>query len=329
MSAAPECQRAPDVNERIIVGNSAPLNRVLKRASQVASRDVTVLIQGQSGTGKDMLASFIHGKSARASRPFVRFNSAAVPIPLAEAELFGHTRGAFTGATSARSGFVRQAHGGTLVFDEVGELPLELQAKLLRLLQDGEVQPLGASRVEHADVRILACTNRDLRALVGQGKFREDLYYRLAVVELALPALAERRQDIPLLAREFALKYSRVFRIEEVSLSAELLQRLSQREWPGNVRELENCIARMLALSTTGRLELEDLEDEPQKPCTCPPKGSLRFQVSEFERQLIERTLKDCAHNQSEAARQLEITRVTLIDKMKRHGIHPRARAAN
>jgi two-component system response regulator AtoC len=307
---------------RPIVGDSAPMRRLLNRAGQVASRDVTVLVHGESGTGKELIAAFIHARSPRNGRAFVRFNVAALPASLAEAELFGHARGAFTGATSSRPGFVRNADGGTLVLDEVAELALELQVKLLRVLQEGEVQPLGTSRVEKVDVRVIACTNRNLKQEVAEGRFREDLYYRLAVVELDVPPLSARRDDIPALARLLAARYAERFGMENIALSADLLGRLAAREWPGNVRELENCVARMLAFSSTGQLGVEDLE-EPSAPRELP-RGSFRTQVAEFERQLIERALKDAQGNQSEAARRLDLTRATLIDKMKRYGLHPR-----
>jgi DNA-binding NtrC family response regulator len=306
-----------------IIGDSATLRGLLARAGRVATRNVTVLIQGESGTGKELIAAFIHARSPRNGRAFVRFNSAALPAQLAEAELFGHARGAFTGAAAARPGFVRQAEGGTLVLDEVGELPLELQAKLLRLLQDGEVQPLGTARVEKVDVRILACTNKNLRQEVARGTFRPDLFYRLAVVELAVPPLSERREDIPALARSLAAKYAERFAMTNVRLAPELLAHLVARQWPGNVRELENCIARMLAFSKDGTLTLEDL-NETEPPGA--PRSSFRAQVALFERQLLERTLLECGGNQSEAARRLDLTRVTLIDKMKRYNLHRQGR---
>jgi len=306
-----------------IVGESAPLRRLLSRAGQVASRNVTVLIRGDSGTGKELIAAFIHARSPRAQGAFVRFNSAALPAQLAEAELFGHARGAFTGAAVARPGFVRQAEGGTLVLDEVGELPLELQAKLLRLLQDGEVQPLGTSRVEKVDVRILACTNKNLRSEVAEGRFRQDLFYRLAVVELEVPPLSQRKSDIPALCRSLAAKYAERFGIDNAQLSPELIDNLCAREWPGNVRELENCIASMLAFSKHGMLTLEDASESAMPEL---PRSSFRAQVAHFERQLIERALADSGNNQSEAARRLDLTRVTLIDKMKRYGLHPQCR---
>jgi two-component system response regulator AtoC len=285
-----------------------------------------VLVRGETGTGKELLASLLHYRSRRASGPLVRFNCAAVPSELAESELFGHSRGAFTGATRAHKGYFAQAEGGTLVLDEVGELPLPLQAKLLRVLQEGEIQPVGASRVERVDVRVVSCTHRDLVAEMKAGRFREDLYYRLAVVELVMPPLRERREDIPALAESFARRCAERFGLEGVRLAPELLQRLQQQEWPGNVRELENAVTRMVALSDGGRLGVEALSPAPASGAPEAPEHasvplSFREQVQAFESELLQRTLAECGGNQSEAARRLRLSRVTLLDKLKRHGL--------
>jgi two-component system response regulator AtoC len=309
---------------RPIIGEGAALRRVLDAATRLADRDVTVLVRGETGTGKELLAALLHHLSRRASGPFVRFNCAALPAELAESELFGHVRGAFTGATGARKGYFAQADGGTLVLDEVGELPLSLQPKLLRALQEGELQPVGAGRVERVDVRVVACTHRDLQAEVKAGRFREDLYYRLAVVELVMPPLRERREDIPALAAAFARRCAERFGLEGVQLAPELVQRLQQRDWPGNVRELENAVTRLVALSEGGPIGVEALapptgDARPTQASTEPQ--SLREQVNAFERELLQRTLAESGGNQSEAARRLRISRVTLIDKLKRYGL--------
>ncbi|MBS2024040.1 MAG: sigma-54-dependent Fis family transcriptional regulator [Deltaproteobacteria bacterium] len=328
---------------RRIVGESTGLKRVLDAVARIAPRDVTVLLRGETGTGKELIASMIHAQSKRKNQELVRFNCAAIPGDLAEAELFGHARGAFTGAVAARRGFFAQADKGTLVLDEVGELPLGVQAKLLRAIQEGEIQPVGSGRVEKVDVRIVASTNRDLQAEVKAGRFREDLYYRLAVVDLTVPPLRERREDIPLLALEFGRRYGERFGISDVKLSPALVERLAQSEWPGNVRELENTIARMIALAPSGTLGLEALTGVPQVTnlaaapvsVTTPPGGidldaeppaadnalSLREQVEAFERGLIARALANAGGNQSEAARRLGTSRVTLIDKIKKYGL--------
>src|SRR5438445_2580157 len=201
---------------RSIVGDSPAMRRLIDAVTRVAPRDITVLVRGETGTGKELVAALIHGESKRAKGPLVRFNCAAIPGELAEAELFGHTRGAFTGATQARRGFFAEADGGTPVLDEVGELPLPVQSKLLRALQEGEIQPVGAGRVERVDVRVIACTNRDLAADARSGKFRDDLYYRLAVVELLVPPLHEHREDIPALAGQFVRRYAERFGMDGV-----------------------------------------------------------------------------------------------------------------
>src|SRR3989449_8196467 len=235
---------------RSIVGDSAVMRRLTDAVARVAPRDITVLVRGDTGTGKELVAALIHAESRRAKAPFVRFNCAAIPGDLAEAELFGHVRGAFTGASQARRGFFAQADGGTLVLDEIGELPLPVQAKLLRALQEGEIQPVGAGKVERVDVRVIACSNRDLADEARTGRFRQDLYYRLAVVDLVVPPLREHREDIPALAAEFARRYAERFGIQDVRLLPELLDSLQRLDWPGNVRQLENAVARIVALST-------------------------------------------------------------------------------
>ncbi len=260
----------------------------------------------------------------------MRFNCAAIAGDVADAELFGHTRGAFTGAVAARKGYVAQADGGTLVLDEVGDLPLELQPKLLRTLQEGEVQPVGASRVERVDVRVVASTHRDLRQMVRDGRFREDLLFRLAVVELEVPPLRARREDVGPLAEEFARRYGERFGVGRVTLTPALHAALARREWPGNVRELENTVARMVALSASAELDvdalgglaapvLRDERDEPTPEAGAAP--SLREQVEAFERGLIARALEGSRGNQSEAARRLGTSRVTLLDKIRKHGL--------
>src|SRR5262249_2934076 len=231
----------------VMIGDSPAMKRVLDAVSRVGPKDVTVLVRGETGTGKELLSALVHAQSKRADRPLVRFNCAAIPDTLAEAELFGHARGAFTGATESRRGFFAQADGGTLVLDEVGDLPLPVQAKLLRALQEGEIQPVGAGRVERVDVRVVASTNRELLAEVKAGRSRAALYYRLAVVEIVLPPLRDHREDIPALAEHFARRYAERFGID-ARLSAGLIDHLRRADWPGNVRQLENTIARAIAM---------------------------------------------------------------------------------
>jgi two-component system response regulator AtoC len=324
------------------VGGSASMRRLLEAVQRIADRDVTVLVRGETGTGKELVGAMLHAQSRRAQRPIVRFNCAAIPSELAEAELFGHARGAFTGAHQSRRGFFAEADGGTLVLDEVGELPLPIQSKLLRALQEGEIQPVGSGRVEKVDVRIVALTNRNLREEASAGRFREDLYYRLAVVELSVPALRERREDIRPLAEEFVRRYADKFSVPDVRLSPDVLAALDAARWPGNVRELENTVARLVALSPGGAIGLVALQEsgwhgargDDARATTPPPSASveeeagtledgpsLKEQVEAFERGLISRAMAAAAGNQSEAARRLRTSRVTLIDKLKKYGI--------
>ena len=333
---------------RRIIGASRPMRRLLEATSRIASRDVTVLVRGETGTGKEFVAELLHAQSQRAKHPLVRFNCAALPADLADAELFGHVRGAFTGATAGRPGFFAQANGGTLILDEVGELPPAVQAKLLRALQEGEIQPVGSGRIDKVDVRVVASTNRDLAADAKAGTFREDLYYRLAVVELVVPPLRDRTDDIPALAVEFARRYGDRFGLGTITLEPALIDTLIRTEWPGNVRQLENTIARLAALSSGGVIGVADLDaangtppssssqelsasdavdgsDEHAGPVTDARNGpSLKEQVEAFERGLVARALDSTGGNQSEAARRLGVSRVTLIDKMKKYGLGKR-----
>src|ERR1700682_249112 len=331
------CHRAP--NRKLgaekalghsIVGDGPAMRRLLEVVSRIAPKDITLLIRGETGTGKELITSLVHAQSHRAARPLVRFNCAAIPGELAEAELFGHARGAFTGAVHARRGFFAQADGGTLVLDEVGELPLPVQAKLLRALQDGEIQPVGAARVDRVDVRVIACTHRDLADDVRAGRFREDLYYRLAVLELIMPPLREHREDIPALAAEFARRHAERFGMQDVRLLPEMLDALQQLDWPGNVRELENAVARTVALSTGGEIGLAafaaasaaSAAPAADAGAEAPTEGtrSLREQVEAVERNLIGRTMTAVGGNQSEAARRLGLSRGSLIERLKKYG---------
>jgi DNA-binding NtrC family response regulator len=315
---------AEKVLGRAIVGESPAMRRLLEAVARVAPKDITVLVRGETGTGKELIASLVHAQSRRASAPLVRFNCAAIPGELAEAELFGHARGAFTGAANARRGFFAEADGGTLVLDEVGELSLPIQAKLLRALQEGEIQPVGAGKVEKVDVRVVACTNRDLLADVRAHRFREDLYYRLAVVELTVPPLNQHREDIPPLTAEFARRYAERFGMQGVRLAPALIDLLQRSEWPGNVRQLENAVARMVALGS-GEIGAEAFTATHSAAVEAgaepPPDGTLtlREQVEALERSVIARTLAQVAGNQSEAARRLGLSRGSLIDRLKKY----------
>jgi len=311
-----------------VVGGSAAMQELLQTVARIGPKHVTVLVRGETGTGKELIASLVHAQSTRASAPLVRFNCAAIPAELAEAELFGHARGAFTGADRARTGFFSAANGGTLVLDEIGELPLSIQAKLLRVLQEGEIQQVGTSRIERVDVRVIACTNRDLAAEARRGRFRMDLYYRLAVVELIVPPLREHREDIPGLAVRFAERYGRRFGNHDVRLSPALMEALCEGEWPGNVRELENTIARVIALSGGGEIDVELLQRTRPGPASASPEKpasrnepSLRDQVAAYERRVIARTLAAAAGNRTRAARLLGLSRTALFDRLKKYAL--------
>jgi two-component system response regulator AtoC len=317
---------------RTIVAKSGPMERVLDMVARVAPKDVTVLLLGESGAGKDVMATAIHAHSRRADKPFVRFNAAAIPAELAEAELFGHTKGAFTGAQGARQGYFQQANGGTLFIDEIGDLALPLQGKILRALQSGEVQPVGG-RAETVDVRLIAATNRDLAQDVKAGRFREDLYHRVNVVPIRVPPIRERADDIEPLVQTFIRQYAERYGMGRVEIEPELLAEMKTRPWPGNVREIENTVARLLALAPDDRLTLElwkSLEQpgsgaSPREtPSRDPgPSHPLRARVEAFERGIIAEQFDACAKNQSETARRLGVSRPALIEKLHKYGLLP------
>ncbi len=304
-----------------LLGDSPPMRALTATIERLAGRDVTVLVRGETGTGKELVASHLHALGRRSAGPLVRFNCAAVPAELAEAELFGHARGAFTGAKDARDGYFARADRGTLVLDEIGELPLAIQPKLLRALADGEIQPVGAARPERVDVRVIACTHRDLRALADAGGFRDDLYYRLAVVELMVPPLRDRAADIPDLARTFAARAAARFGLDTIALDDALIAALAARAWPGNVRELDNVVTRLVALSDGGRLGLDDLARAAPPAAASSGSGPFRDRVDSFERELIAAALREAGDNRAAAARALGLSRVTLLDRMKRLGL--------
>jgi two-component system response regulator HydG len=310
--------RAELLLARHLIYGSEVMRKVALVVYRIAPRDVTALISGPSGTGKEKVAEAIVAGSSRADAPFVRFNCAAVPRDLAEAELFGHARGAFTGAIRGRGGVFREAHGGTLLLDEVAELDLSTQGKLLRVLQEKSIRPVGEDKEIKVDVRLLAATNRDLSQEVAAGRFREDLFYRLHVVEIRLPALQERRDDIPSLIDHFLQKYVERFGTGPVLLSPTLRQHLLDAPYPGNVRELEHQIERLVALSSNGIVDDAVLDD--LQPGVDASLG-LKERVDAFERGIIAQELRACSGNRSETARKLGVGRVTLLDKMKKYGL--------
>ncbi|MEZ4320017.1 MAG: sigma-54 dependent transcriptional regulator [Myxococcota bacterium] len=301
---------------RSMVFVSPGMARLAGLVQRLGRRDVGVLITGESGTGKERVAEALVRVSSRASKPFVRFNCASLGSELAEAELFGHTKGAFTGAVRARPGLFREADGGTLLLDEVGELPPLVQARLLRVLQSGEVRPVGEDRPVRIDVRILAATHRDLEAMVADGSFREDLYYRLKVVHLHVPPLRERPEDIPALARHFLDRYCERYGLRGLVEPEGLMADLAARSWPGNVRELENACEMLVALSD-GSVDVGLLEQEGHVEVS----GGLRARVDAYERALIQAALRETGGNKSAAAERLGIGRVTLYEKLEKHGL--------
>jgi DNA-binding NtrC family response regulator len=309
-----------------IVGRSKALLGVLEMASRVARRDSTVLIAGDTGTGKELLARAIHQNSARKDQAFVTINCGAIPKDLLESELFGHTKGSFTGAMAPKRGKVEAADGGTLFLDEVGELPLELQVKLLRLIQNGEIEKVGATGTTNVNVRTIAATHRNLQALIDDGAFREDLYYRLAVIPLTLPPLRERIDDIPELIQYLFLKAKQKHNLPQLRLPSSLLPHFSGYGWPGNVRELENVIERLVVLAVGDEIGLADLPDFLQRDrshadaieLNLPPGG---ISLERVERDLIVRSLEKFNWNQTQAARYLDISRRTLIYRMEKFGI--------
>ncbi|MGC3997687.1 MAG: sigma-54 dependent transcriptional regulator [Anaeromyxobacter sp.] len=319
------------VLSRSMVFTSEAMRRLGVLVGRVAPRDVTVLLTGESGTGKERVAEAIVRASRRADRPFIRFNCAALSPELAEAELFGHARGAFTGAVRARPGLFGEADGGTLLLDEVGELAPSAQAKLLRVLQEGEVRPVGEERTRQVDVRVIAATHRDLEERVKERLFREDLYYRLNVVHLHIPPLRERPEDLPVLARHFLGRFADRFGVSPLHVPPQLFERLATHPWPGNVRELENAIEGLVALSPAEGLDLSLL---PGGPPGAAPEGAaaveeagaalpLKQRVEAYERALIVEGLRGARGNRSEAARRLGMSRVTLHDKLRKYGLGP------
>ena len=295
------------------------MRQALALVARVAEHNTTVLITGESGTGKEVIARAIHRASPRAGKAFIGINCAAIPEALLESELFGHVRGAFTGASADKTGLFEAATGGTLLLDEIGELPTGLQAKLLRVLQEGEIRRVGDQKTRKVDVRVLAATARDLDAETKTGRFREDLFYRINVVAIELPPLRERRQDIGPLARLFAARLAKRF-ARPLSLGDAALAWLEQQEWPGNVRELENAIERAAVLSDKEVLEPNDFSHAPRTTHDAP-LGTLDEAVEGAERDAIAAALSASNGNRREAAKRLGVSLRTLFYKIERYGI--------
>jgi formate hydrogenlyase transcriptional activator len=304
-----------------IVGRSAPLQRVLRDVEVVAPTDSGVLIQGETGTGKELIAQAIHDRSPRRDRPFVKVNCAAIPSGLLESELFGHEKGAFTGAIMRKPGRFEVADKGTLFLDEVGDIPLELQSKLLRVLQEREFERLGSSRTQRVDVRVIAATHRDLKQMVEEGTFRSDLYYRLHVFPLTVPPLRERREDIPLVVRHFVEKYARRLNRRIETIPARALEVLTDYPWPGNVRELQHFVERAVILSSGPSLRspLDELKHETASAC-----ATSLSTLDEVEREHVLRALKESnwvTGGPKGAAVRLGMKRTTLAYRIRKLGI--------
>ena len=296
-----------------IIGNSPAMQKVFRMIRQAAPTDATVLIQGPSGTGKELVARAIHNLSNRSKGPFVAVEFAAISPNLLESEMFGHEKGAFTGAVSRRIGRFEAANHGTIFLDEISEMPLELQVKLLRVLQEREFQRVGSNETVKCDIRIVAATNRDLAAYVKEGKFREDLYYRLNVIDMRLPALKERTGDVPLLVNRYLREFG------GKSVSPDAMRLLEAYQWPGNVRELRNAVEKMCVLSSSGEIGVNDVPDEMKRdvPMTLSVSGTL----GETEKAKILAVLEEVGGNRTKAAERLGISRRTIFRKLEEYGL--------
>ena len=316
-----------------LVGTSAPMRRVLDFVEKVADSESTVLITGDSGTGKELIARMLHFNSMRRDRPLVPVNCGAIPENLLESELFGHEKGAFTGAAHTRLGRFELAHGGTLFLDEIGEMPLALQVKLLRVLQERCFERVGGNKTIHVDVRIIAATNQDLEQAVAERRFRQDLYYRLHVIPIEVPPLRERRSDIPLLVNHFIERLNDQRKTEIAGMEPEALARLTAYEWPGNIRELENLVERSVVLKKKGWITVADLPDRLARTPTSQPTDQsehfIRFneeginltkELEQYENRLIGEALRKANGVTSKAAQLLQLNRTTLVEKLKRKG---------
>jgi DNA-binding NtrC family response regulator len=310
-----------------IVGESEAIMNVFQLVEKVANTDSTILITGESGTGKELVARAIHYNSGRSERPMITVNCAAIPENLLESELFGHVKGAFTGAVTTKAGRFEMAHGGSIFLDEIGDMSLKLQVKLLRVLQERKFEPVGATRPKEVDVRIITATNRDLEKMVAEGHFREDLYYRLHVIPIHLPALRDRLSDLPRLLDHFIRKGNKSHQKNVTGFSQEAMKVCEQHEWPGNVRELENLVERLVILKGQGSVTIDDLpphlNEEKSRDLfgavAIPDQGiSFKSVVAQFESELILKALTKTKWNKNKAASLLNLNRTTLVEKIKK-----------
>jgi transcriptional regulator with PAS, ATPase and Fis domain len=311
----------------VIKGAHPVMEKILSIAERVASTDSTVLLTGESGTGKELIARFVHAHSRRVHNPFIAVNCGAIPSELLESEMFGHKRGAFTGAVGSRMGMFQLANGGTIFLDEIGEMTGQLQVKLLRVLQEKEMRPVGADRTVKVDVRVIAASNRDLATEVEKGRFREDLFYRLQVIPIQLPPLRERRSDIPILVQHFLDKYNAKQPGTPCRIADDAMVHLWEYDWPGNVREVENLIERLVILSDDGVIRVDSLppnirsfisEKKIPRPTLTEEGIDLNQAVEEFEYRLIDEALRRTKGNKQAAARLLGLKRTTLVAKLRR-----------
>ena len=322
-----------------IVGGSDVMRRLFGVMRRVSGSDSTILISGETGTGKGLVARAIHHNSQRAAKDFVSINCGAIPENLLESELFGHVKGAFTGATANKVGKFEQAHGGTIFLDEIGDMSPDLQVKLLRVLEEGEFEPVGGNRTVHVDVRVIAATHRDLEVQVSEGHFREDLYYRLYVIPLVLPSLRERGDDIMLLAEHFLSHFNERTQSSVSGFSDSARAALMRHAWPGNVRELRNLVERLVVLTPEGVIEAEDLPVKIRGGALSHPVGggsvaltdegiNLNSAVTEFEKALILQSLEKTKWVKNKAAQLLNLNRTTLVEKIKRYALESPAKPA-
>lgn len=304
-------------NPYSMIGNSPAITKVYNSIKKSSSNNATVLIMGESGTGKELVARAIHYNSKRSKAPFVPVNCGAIPETLLEAELFGYTKGSFTGATETRAGYFLTADGGTIFLDEISETSLSMQVKLLRVLQDKQVNMIGSKNARTVNIRVIASTNKDLRQLINQGSFREDLFYRLNVLPIMMPPLRERSSDIPLLVAHFMEKYSRENSFETPRISEDAMEAMTSYHWPGNVRELENLVYRLVLMNDEGQIDIEDLPDYMKFNISyC---HDLTRSLEEVELEYIHQVLNSVGGNKSQAAKILQIDRKTLHKKLKIH----------
>jgi two-component system nitrogen regulation response regulator NtrX len=313
---------APDGSD-LVVGQSVPMRALRQQIALTGPTDGRVLIYGESGTGKELVALALHAASKRADQPFVAVNCAAVPEDLIESELFGHVKGAFTGATESRRGKFEQADGGTLFLDEVGDMSLRMQAKLLRALESGLIEPVGSQSARRVDVRVIAATNKRLDEAIEQGQFRADLFYRLNVIPFQLPPLREHLEDIPALVEHFVRQFSQHYQRPPITLTEDAYEKLRRHDWPGNVRELRNLIERLVITETTSPVTAEQipLDPAPNSVWASFQFGSLREGSEAFERELVRRKLAECDGNVTQAAEALGIDRSYLYRRIKALGI--------